>query len=122
MCSVILCKTMLVLPSGRTEVLNRSKAALVDSAVFIANYVLVKSLSLLPRKDVLIYFFCGFLKLLSSLGCLGTRWDEGVMCGSHSFYITLQDEKGPPSVYVQHTWPGCMSLPEPSGQLYPHVH
>lgn len=67
-----------------------------------------KNWSLLLRKGPLIYFFCCFLKLLISLGCLGTKWDEGVMCGSHSFYVTSQIEKGP-LVYGQHTWHGCIS-------------
>lgn len=110
---------MLLLPSGRREVLNRSKAAPVDWAVFIANYVIAKRLSLLPRKDLLIYFFCCFLKLLSPHGCLGTRWDEGVVCGSHSFYVTLQNERRPSSVRVQHTRPGCMSQDRAAWALWP---
>lgn len=90
-------------------VLNRSKAAPVGRAVFIAICVIVKSLSLLPKKDLLIYFFSCFLKILSLLGCLGTRWNEGVMCGSHSFFVTSQIERGPPNVCVQCTRSGCMS-------------
>lgn len=97
--------------------LNRSKAAPVDGAVFVAIYVIVKSFSLLTRKDLLYDFFCCFLKLRSSLGCLDRRWAEGAVCGSPSFCVTSELVKGAPSVCVcaaltawlcEPGW-GCMS-------------
>lgn len=89
--------------------LNRSKAAPVDGAVFVAICVIVKSFSLLTRKDLLYDFFCCFLKLRSSLGCLDRRWAEGAVCGSPSFCVTSELVKGAPSVCVQHSRPGCVS-------------
>lgn len=109
MCSTSLCKIMLLLASVHTGGVAQVQGSTCGQGSLYCCLCNCKDLSLLPKKDLLIYFSCCFLKLHSSLGCLGTRWKQGLMFCSHSFYVTLQIEKGPPNVCVQHTGPGCMS-------------